>query len=150
MESGELGFLWITEILNSRYEEEWRERVASEIVESLGNYIFRKYSVSFIGTQPVWIPPLLGFLSLREKLDKRRRQTLVALRILAASTGSADFGAIILPVLVLSLLQTHPPQSRRLALQVFNRFTFQARISISLLKQSMIHSNSRTSLSRMG
>lgn len=124
MESGELDFLWIIVILNSRYEKEWRERMASEIVESLGNYVFRKHRVCFIGTQPAWIPPLLGFLPLSEKLNKRRRHTLVALRILATSTGSADFGTMILPVLVSPLLQTHPPQSRHLVLQVFNRTMF--------------------------
>jgi len=124
MGSGELGFLWIAEILSSRYGEEWRERMASEIVESLGNCISRKNLVSFIGTQPAWIPPLLGFLSLSEKLDKRRRRTLVALRILATNTGSADFGTMILPVLASLLLPAHPLQSRRLALKVFDRFMF--------------------------
>jgi len=124
MESGELGFRWITEILNSRYEEEWREQVASEIVESLGKHFFRKHLVSFITMQPAWIPSLLGILSLSEKLDKQSRQTLVALRIMATSKASADFGTMILPILVSSLLPTHPLQSRRLAPQVFYRFMF--------------------------
>jgi len=119
--SGNLGFLWITEILNSGYEEEWRERMAGEVVESLGKYFFREDLKYPIGVLPTWIPPLLRFLSLNEKLDRRGGGTLVALRILATGPRSADFGTTVLPILVSSLLATHPLQSRRLALQVFGR-----------------------------
>jgi len=122
MGSGELGFMWIAEILNSGYEEEWRERMASQVVESLGKHFFREDSVSSISMQPAWIHSLLGFLSLSEKLDSREEHSLIALRILATSPRSTDFGTAVLPILVSPLLPTHPLQSRRIALQVFYRF----------------------------
>ena len=122
MGSGELGFLWIAEILNSGYEEWWRERMASEVVESLGKLFFREDSLASINMQPTWIRSLLGFLSLSEKLDRRGKHNLTALRILATSPQSTDFGTMVLPTLVSSLLPTHPLQSRRIALQVFYTF----------------------------
>ena len=122
MGSGELGFLWIAEILNSGYGEEQREWMAREVVESLGRLFFREDSVVYTGMEPAWIPPLLEFLSLREKLYGREKPSLTALHILAASQGNADFCAKILPILVLLLLPTHPLQSRRLALTVFCTF----------------------------
>ena len=57
MNSGELGFLWIKEILNSGYEERWREMMASEVVRILGRHFFRNGPASFIDVQPAWIPP---------------------------------------------------------------------------------------------
>jgi hypothetical protein len=33
MESGELGFLWIADILNSGYQEDERYQMASEVVQ---------------------------------------------------------------------------------------------------------------------
>jgi len=122
MGSGELGFLWITEILNSGYEEEWREWMASQVVESLGKHFFRKGSVHSISMEPAWIRSLLGFLSLSEKLDRQGEPSLAALRILATSSESTDFGTTVLPILVSPLLPTHPLQPRRIALQVFYRF----------------------------
>jgi len=123
MGSGELGFLWIAEIVNSGYEEEWRERVASQVVESLGKNFFPKDLAPSIRMQPAWIPSLLGFLSLREKLDRQGGLSFIALRILAISPRSTDFGTSALPILASLLLPTHPLQSRRLALQVFSTFT---------------------------
>jgi len=122
MGSGELGFLWIAEIINSGYEEEPREWMASQVVESLGRHFFRDGPVSYIHMEPTWISSLFGFLSLNEKLDRQGRYTLTALRILAAIPESADFGTTILPILVSSLLSTHPLKSRRIALQVFYKF----------------------------
>jgi len=123
MGSGELGFLWIAEILNSGYEEEWREWMAGQVVESLEKQYFPEDSVPSIRMQPAWIPFLLGFLSLSEKLDRREEHSLKALRILAISPPSTDFGATVLPILVSPLLPTHPLQSRRLALGVFDTFS---------------------------
>ena len=122
MGSGELGFLWITEILNSGYEEEWREWIASQVVESLGKHFFRKDSVPPISVELAWIPPLLGFLSLSEKLDRQGKYNLAALRILATCPPSSDFGPTVLPILVPPLLPTYPLQSRRIALAVFDTF----------------------------
>ena len=124
MGDGELGFLWITEILNSEYEEQQREWMTSEVVQSLGRHFFRTNPVSFIDVEPAWIPPLLGYLSLNEKLDSTRSPGLVALRILATSPGYANFGPMILPILTSSLLPTHPLQARCLALNIFERFAF--------------------------
>jgi len=122
MGNGELGFMWIAEIVNSGYEDGQREWMAGRVVESLGRLFFRKDSVPSIRMQPAWIPSLLGFLSLSEKLDSREEYSLIALRILAISPPSTNFGTAVLPILVSPLLPTHPLQSRRIALQVF--FTF--------------------------
>ena len=122
MGGGELGFLWIKEILNSEYEERWREMMASEVVRILGRHFFRNGPASFIDLQPAWIPPLLGFLSLSEKLGDIKfseSSGFIALRILAASSLSFDFYPAILPVLTSSLLPTHPLQARHLALNHF-------------------------------
>ena len=120
--SGELGFLWITEILNSGYEEHEREGLARIAMELLGKHFFGKNPAYFIKVEPAWIPPLLGFLSLSEKLDGIRSTRFIALRILAASQGSADFGPMILPILTPLLLPTHPLQLRHLALNVSGEF----------------------------
>jgi len=122
MGSGELGFLWITGILNSGYEDDVREQVASIVVGSLGKHLFRRDPPYPIDAQPAWISPLLRFLSLSEKLDTTRSSGLVALRILAASPGYADFGPTILPILCSALLPTHPLPARRLALTIFLKF----------------------------
>ena len=122
MGSGELGFLWITEILNSGYEEGQRKVIASQVVESLGRHFFREDSVPRFSMEPAWIPSLLGFLSLSEKLDRQGEDGVTALRMLAISPPSTNFGPTILPILVPPLLPTHPLQSRRIALAVFYTF----------------------------
>ena len=122
MDSGELGFLWITEIFNSGYQGEWREQMVGVVLELLGKHLFLKEPVRFIDVEPAWIPPLLGYSSLNEKLDSTRPPGFIALRILATSQGSADFGPTILPILASSLLPTHRLQARRLALTIFERF----------------------------
>ena len=124
MDSGESGVLWIAEILNPGYREEWRERMAGIVMESLGKHFFSKNPVSFTCMEPTWIPPLLGYLSLNEKLDSTKPPGFIALRILATSEGSADFGTMILPILTSSLLPTHRLQARHLALSIFVRFRF--------------------------
>ena len=121
MDSGDLGFLWITEILNSGYQERERQWLADEVVKLLGKY-FHQVPDILIGKRSAWIPPLLGFLSLSEKLDTTKSTRFIALRILAISPESADFGPTILPILTSSLLPNHPLQARRLALNIFLRF----------------------------
>ena len=122
MGSGELGFLWIAEILNSRYQEGRREWMASQVMESIGKHFVPRDSVASISIQPTWISSLLGLLSLREKFDRQGKHSLAALRILATSPPSTDFGTMVLPILVSPLLPTHPLQPRRIALQVFDTF----------------------------
>ena len=123
MESGQLGLLWITEILNSGYEERQRVRLVSKVMELLGKHLFRRDPFSFLDMQPPCIPPLSGFLSLSEKLDTERSSGFIALRILATVPGFIGFNPTILPVLTSSLLPTHPLQARYLALNLFLRFT---------------------------
>ena len=120
--SGELGFLWIMEVLNSGYQEDQCERLAREVVKLLGKHFFRESPVSVIDVQPAWIPPLLGFLPLSQRFDPAGSTVFIALRILATSPGYTDFGPIILPILTSSLLPTRPLQARWLALNIFLRF----------------------------
>jgi len=120
--SGELGFLWIAEILSSGYQEDQCERLAREVVKLLGRHFFRESSVSFIDVQSAWIPPLLGFLSLSQIFDSAGSTRFIALRILATSPGYTDFGPMILPIVTSSLLPTRPLQACRLALNIFLRF----------------------------
>ena len=122
MDSGELGFSWVAAILNSGYEEQQRGEVASKVVELLGKHFFHKDLVYLVDVQPAWIPPLLGFLSLGEKLDTAESTRFIALRILAISQGSAAFDVTILPILTSTLLPTHPLQARHLALNIFLKF----------------------------
>jgi len=128
MDSGELGFSWITEILNSGYGGQ-RGRMAGEVVRLLEKHFFRANPESFIFMEHTWIPPLLGLLSLSEKSDATlhasdttRSPGFIALRILATSPGSADFGPMILPILHSTLLPTDRLHARRLALNVFLRY----------------------------
>jgi len=119
MDSNEDGFLWLADILSSRYPEGECHAMASRIVQLLGE--------RFYPTDPdawefpsSWIPPLLDFLSLCDKLY--HAEGLAALRILSSSCRYSDFGARILPVLTSILLPTHPLQSRVLALKIFYKF----------------------------
>jgi hypothetical protein len=120
MGSGELGFLWITEILNSECQENRRVWLVSGVVKLLGKYFFHKNMVYFV--KQAWIPPLLRFLSLDGGSGATEPAHLIALRILAISHGSADSCKMILPILTSSLLPTHPLQARLLALKIFINF----------------------------
>jgi hypothetical protein len=120
MGSGELGFLWITDILNSECQEDRRVGLVSGVVKLLGKYFFHKNPVYLV--EPAWIPPLLRFLSLDGGSGATEPAHLIALRILTVSRGSADFGKMILPILTSQLVPTHPLQARRLALNIFERF----------------------------
>jgi len=121
-DSGELGFSWITEILNSRYGEPRRERMADRAAQSLEKHFFRTGLMPLINVEPAWIPPLLGLLSLGGRFGTTRSSGFIALRILAKSRGSADFGPMLLPILHSTLLPTDRLHARCLALKVFLGF----------------------------
>jgi len=125
MGTGEFGFSWITEILNSGYAEHERYEMASGVVQLLGKHFYSRDLKDIFHVQPAWVPPLLGFLSLDAKfytLGTSPSPGFVTFHILSASLGSADFGATILPILLPALLPTHPLQSRSMALKVFYVF----------------------------
>jgi len=116
-----LGFLWITEILNSRYPEDGRYRMASQVMQLLGKHFDSMDPEYPIDVQPAWIPPLVDFLSLYEKfypVDSPLYPRSIALHILSATT---HFSTTVLPLLTLALSPTHPLQSRSSALKVFHR-----------------------------
>jgi len=124
MGTGTLGFLWITQILNSRYSEGERYRMASQVVQLLGKHFDSVEPEHPISVQPAWIPPLMDFLLLHERFyttDSPPYPGSIALHI-PLSPGSAQFGIKILSILASALSSTHPPQSRSWALKVFHRF----------------------------
>jgi len=127
MGTAELGFIWITKILDSRYPEDARYQMASRVVRVLGNYFFPEvpaHSSSYMS--PTWTPPLLNFLLLCEKFYAEGaflpHPGFLALRILSIIRKPVNFVATALPVLASTLLPTHPLQSRGLALEVFHVF----------------------------
>lgn len=122
MNSGSLGFMWITEILNSGYPEEERYRMASMVIRLLGKEVGSHPPKYFVYG---WISPLLDFLSLGEKfyaVESPPYPGSIALQILLFSPGYAHFRPTILPFLASTLLPTHPLQSRRLAFKLFHGF----------------------------
>ena len=123
MGDGELGILLVADLLNSKYLEGERYRMASEVVEMLGKWFD---SMPYPVVCPSWIPVLLDFLSLCEKFyptESPPHPGFIALHILSASPSFCDFCAMALPILTSTLLPTHPLQSRSLALGIFGRFT---------------------------
>ena len=71
------------------------------------------------------ILPLLGFLSLSEGFYATESPSypgFFTLQILLFSRGNFDFNTTALPVLMSTLIPTHPLKSRCLALGVFHRF----------------------------
>ena len=121
-DTAEFGFSWIAEVLNSGYTESERYQMASRIIGLLGKHFYSTVPERVPYLQPVWIPPLLGFLSLCGKFYESESPPypgFIALWILSSGPTLTEFGPTILPVLTLMLLPTHPPQSRSLALKVF-------------------------------
>jgi len=122
MDNAELGFSWITEILNSKYEDRDRYWMASRVVELLGKHFHFGDPEDILYVQCAWIPPLLDFLSLSERfyaMEHPPYTGILAIYILSSSQVSADFAATILPILSSTLLPTHPLRSRGLALKTF-------------------------------
>ena len=121
-DTGESGFLWITEVLNSGYPEGKQYQMASRIMELLGKHFYSTVPERVPYIQPAWMPPLLGFLSLCEKFyttEPPPYPGFVALRIISSNPRLSQFDAAMLPVLASMLLPTHPLQSRGLALKTF-------------------------------
>ena len=124
MDTGEPCYVWIAEILSSGYSEDERYKLASRVVQLLGNHLYSKDPEPFHYVERAWIPPLLGFLSLCEKFyttESPPYPGFIALRILCASPKDTDIGATALPILASTLLPTHPLRARSLALEVFCR-----------------------------
>jgi len=122
MNSGLFGFEWMTGILNSEYPEDVCYQMAGIVVQLLGKEI-TTYPPDYFS--PDWVPPLLGFLSLSEKFYTQGSPPdtgFTAFQILLCHQADADFGPTLLPILMSTLLQNHPLQSRSLALKVFHRF----------------------------
>jgi len=122
-------FIWMTEILNSRYSELEHYWMARTVVQLLGNHFQQRSQGHFHNIQPTEVPPLLDFLLLCEKFYATESNATesphpgsIALYLLSAIQKYSDFSPAILPILLSTLLPTHPLQSRRLALKVFHRF----------------------------
>ena len=128
-DTGESGFLWIAEILNSGYSEDERYEMASGVVRLLGKYLYSVVPERVQYVESAWIPSLIDFLSLCEKFYATQSPPsppypgFIILRILSDSPIRADLNPTVLPVLASMLLPTHPLQSRSLALEVFCMFT---------------------------
>ena len=124
---GELCFSWITDILNSKYAVPWQYRLAGEVVELAWkhiNYQFQ-FSKSAFHIRDAWIPPLLGFLQLSEEFyatDLPLAPAAIALRIVSIGDVYDNLVPTVLPILISTLLPTHPLKSRRAALKIFSRW----------------------------
>ena len=122
MGTEEMGFVWISEIIGSRYLERRQYAATKRIVRLLGRYYDSRPSPDI---QSTWIPILSKFLSLCENFsitESPPHPELVALRILWCGPQDADFGPALLPTLASMMSPDHPLQSRKLALAVFCRF----------------------------
>jgi len=120
---GELGILLVAELLNSAYLEGERYQMASEVMQMLGKWF---NSTPHPVVRHSWIPVLLGFLSLCEKFyptESPPHPGFIAFNILSASPSYSGFREMVLPILTSTLLPAHHLQSRRLALEIFWRFT---------------------------
>ena len=125
MGTGEMGFSWITAILDSRYPEDEQYQMAGHLVRLLGKQLDSGDPRTVSAVKPTWVAPLVRFLVLCEKfhtMDSPPHPGPIALRILSISPGSAHFDTTILPILTWTLLPTHPLQSRGLALKIFHIF----------------------------
>ena len=122
----ELGFTWIAEILNSGYPEVNHHEMASRVVQVLGRHFFPEVSISpSPNVNFAWIPPLLDFLLLCEKFCTKESPypRFIALRILSTILEPVDLVVSTTEqVKSLTLLSTHPLQSRSLALKIFHAF----------------------------
>ena len=119
---GGLAISLLDDLLNSRYPEEDCYQMASTVMQLLGKWFNSVPSPVVLHS---WIPALLNFLSLCEKFYPTVSPPypgFIALRILSASFGCDGFCELVLPILISTLLSSHPLQSRHLALKVFDRF----------------------------
>ena len=119
-----MGFLWISEILNSKYREGLQHSMVGELVRLVEE--FRDPHPYSNSMQSAWVPHLLKFLSLCENFDFTEsppHPALIALYILSRCPRVSDFGTTLLPTLTSLLSPNHRLQSRKLALNVFCRLT---------------------------
>jgi len=122
----EFCFLWITDILNSRWTAEEQYQTAGRAVELAWKRIAPEIiSIGFCDVKTDWAPPLLGFLQLNEEICSTETQQVsgvLALRILSACYEYGNVTPTMLQVLTPTLIPTHPLSSRKLALRIFHRF----------------------------
>jgi len=128
MKTGELGFLWLTQILNSTHPENEHYPMAGQVIQSLEHH-FHTEKPERLNVDPTWIPPLVRVLSLSgggshiEDFWTPAR-TLIS-RILPIIPASPDFHTTILPLLNAALSPSHSLQLRCPALKLILRFTSQ-------------------------
>ena len=116
--------LWLRQILDSGYPEDMRYLMASSAVVFFGKQLGSPFAERFDHIHSAALRPLLDFLLLSERsypTESPPYPGVIALRILSIETGRGDFDLAILPALTSTLLPTHPLQSRRLALKLFQR-----------------------------
>jgi len=119
--------LWLRQILDSGYSEDMRYLMASSVVVFFGKQLGSPFAERFYHIHSDALRPLLDFLLLSERLYPTELPPypgVIALRILSIETGRGDFDPTILPILAATLQPTHPLQSRRLALKLFQRPDF--------------------------
>ena len=115
--NGHLGLKWIAGILESKYPD--RYLLAGEVAKLLENDVDTH-------SPPRWHPSLQDFLSWSEKFYIEGcipNTTLPTIEILLRHLADGHFGPTLLPILVSTLPQNGPLQSRSLALKIFHRFT---------------------------
>ena len=101
--------------------------MANAVVEFFGKQLGSPFAERFYHIHSHALRPLLDLLLLSERLYPTESPPfpgVIALRILSIETGRGDFDPAILPILTTTLLPTHPLQSRRLALKLFQRPAF--------------------------
>jgi hypothetical protein len=113
---------WVHEIVNSGYPEGERYSMASSAVALLG----KRFDSPSTEPSPLTseIRPLLDYLLLSENFPTAEFQShpgVFALRLISTAPGYRHLQPAILPVLTSTLLQSHPLQSRSLALKIFQR-----------------------------
>ena len=124
----EMGFLWISGILDSGYSEREQYSMAGGLVRLVEGFCGPQ--PYFNSIQSAWAPPLLNFLSLCEKFDfpeSPPQPGLVALCILSDCPQVSNFDAAHIPTLTSLLSPNHRLQSRKLALTVFYKLTRECR-----------------------
>ena len=116
----------IVTILNSRYPDEHRYLMASEVVRLLGRWLDPNDPSPTDHVPHTWIPTLVDFLSLCEKFNDTESPPYpgsIALYMLSTTRPEYPCSdTTILPILTSTLLPTHPLQSRSMALEVLCNF----------------------------
>ena len=101
--------------------------MVSSVVTFFGKQFSSPFTERFNHIYSAALRPLLDFLLLSERFYfavPPPHSGVIAPRILTSDTGREAFGQTILPALTSALLPTHPLQSLRLALKLFQRPEF--------------------------